>query len=435
MRRRTFLRTSAGFVATMVAPRCWSVQRPVGEKRAFSFRAYRPSKTVGKVTCVTPDDGFYLQTFFDVCPWSPSGRYLAVTRLPFQDREPKPGETADVCVIDLHERTIETVYSTKGWGFQLGANLNWGTSDRHLYTNDLIDGRAVCVRIDRQSNDSKAFAGPMYHIAPDESSVIGFPLDLINATQAGYGVPTDKANPPTLREKASKTQGLWQTDLRTNERKLLVSIPDLYETIPDPETLKDVIFYLFHSKFNRQGTRIMQVFRGRPAGRGMNKPMLFTFNRDGSDIRLAIRWQQWTPGGHHPNWHPDGEHLIMNLKPDGKTMRFCRFCYDGSDFTVLSDKRLGSGHPSVTPEGRYLVTDAYPGEPVALENQEVPIRLVDLEADDERSICTMYTLGGGKGVLRLDPHPAWSRDYRSVCFNGAPDGRRQVFIADLNGVL
>ena len=89
----------------------------------------------------------------------------------------------------------------------------------------------------------------------------------------------------------------------------------------------------------------------------------------------------------------------------------------------------------VTTDGKYLVTDAYPNEPVALPNGEVPIRLADLEADDERNICTIYTLGKGKGVLRLDPHPAWSRDYKQVCFNGAPEGKRRVFIADLTTVL
>ena len=435
MRRRDFLRTSAGLAAAVLTEGCWSVTRPEKTTKAFDFRPYRSGQTVGEVTCVTPDDGFYLQTFYDVCPWSPSGRYLAVTRFPFQDREPKRGETADVCVIDLHERTIETVYTTKGWGFQLGANLNWGATDRHLYTNDIIAGQAVCVRIDLEDTEAKAFAGPMYHIAPDESSVIGFPLDLINVTQAGYGVPVDDDNPPVLYEKASKTQGLWQTDLRANTKRLLLSIADLHERIPDPETLTDVTFYLFHSKFNPQGTRIMQVFRGRPAGQRKLRPMLFAFNSDGRNIELAIRWQQWAPGGHHPNWHPDGEHLIMNLKPDGKTMRFCRFRYDGSEFTVLSEKRLGGGHPSVTRDERFLVTDAYPNEAVALENGEVPIRLVDLEADDERSICTIYTLGKGKGVLRLDPHPVWSRDYQQVCFNGAPEGRRQVFIADLTNVI
>jgi len=124
------MKTSAGLVALAPRERCWSVALPAEDKRSFAFRPCRPGRTVGKVTCVTPAHGFYLQMFYDVCPWSPSRRHLAVTRFPFQDREPRPGETADVCIIDLHGRTIETVYRTKGWGFQLGANRHWGTTDR-----------------------------------------------------------------------------------------------------------------------------------------------------------------------------------------------------------------------------------------------------------------------------------------------------------------
>ncbi len=180
----------------------------------------------------------------------------------------------------------------------------------------------------------------------------------------------------------------------------------------------------------------MQVLRCIfPDRKGKWNPQLFTFKTDGSDIRQVITREQWAPGGHHPNWHPDGEHIVANLKPDKKTLRFCMVCYDGSDFTVLSEKRLGSGHPSVSGNGKYLVTDAYPGEPVSLLNEEIPIRLVDLIADEEENICTIYTLGKGKGTLRLDPHPAWSRDYQKVCFNGAPEGSRQVFIANLSGVI
>ena len=92
---------------------------------------------------------------------------------------------------------------------------------------------------------------------------------------------------------------------------------------------------------------------------------------------------------HHPNWHPDGNHLIMNLRPDGNNLRFCQFRYDGKDFRVLSEKLLGGGHPSVEREGKYLVTDAYPTEPFALENGEVPIRLVDLIADEQENICIL----------------------------------------------
>lgn len=431
-------------------PRLFSWLRPWRREKDVEFRPYRPGKTVGKVTCVTPDDGHYIHTFYDVCPFSPSQKYLAVSRLPYQDREPVLGDKADVCVIDLEKQTIRTVYSTKAWGFQLGANLNWGASDRYLYTNDVIDGSAVCVRIDIGSGDTHAFSGPMYHIAPDESCVAGFPLDLINATQLGYGVPLASGAKAWLPPGAADDEGIWKTDLTTNKKTLLMSLADMARAVPDGFPCADGTFYFFHTKFNKQNSRILQVmrclcapeFNDISSAESRNTPrrfnMLFTFKPDGSEIRQAVSQKQWAAGGHHPNWHPDGEHVIMNLTPawlGDQTMRFCMFRYDGTEFRVLAKDLPGSGHPSMEPQGRYLITDAYPHEPIALSNGEVPIRLVDVQNGKEEAVCYIYTMGQGLESLRLDPHPAWSRDYKKVCFNGAPNGRRQVFIADLTGIV
>src|SRR5690606_39707524 len=66
-------------------------------------------------------------------------------------------------------------------------------------------------------------------------------------------------------------------------------------------------------------------------------------------------------------------------------MMFCRFRFDGTDFTVLSEKYQGSGHPSIEPSGRYLVADAYPKQSyVAGPEGEVAIRLIDLQEDRDR---------------------------------------------------
>lgn len=413
---------------------------PQARSKQYRFRPYRPGKTLVPITCVTPDDGFYIHTFFDVCPFSPSQRYLAVTRLPFQNRVPRLGETADVCVIDLYEQKIETVYRTKGWGMQLGANLHWGVTDRYLYTNDVIGKDAVCVQIDLETRQTKPFVGPKYDIAPDESCAIGFPLCLLNATQRGYGVPKTAYLPPG----ASTSEGLWRTDLKTNTKSLLVSVADVVAHTREHFKHERGTFYFFHSKFNRQGTRIIQVLRYLVPrrkllrrvlpGRGLLHRQLFTFDANGDNIQQAVRAEDWDLGGHHPNWHPDGERIIMNLKPDGRTLRFCQFKYNGSEFTVLSEKHLGSGHPSIEAGGRYLVSDCYVKEPMALENREVPIRLLDLTSDEEEYLCTVDTLGL-RGVLRLDPHPVWSRDYKQLCFNAALNGKRQVFIADLSNLI
>ena len=410
-------------------------------KKPVEFRPYRVGKTLCPVTSITPDDGFYIHTFYDVCPWSPSQRYVACLRMPTQDRPPEWRDQADVCIIDMENRTIQTVYSTSAYGMQTGAQVQWGRTDRFLYFNDKTEkakGQATGIRLDWQSGKAEELAGPVYCVASDESAAISFNLDLINHTQAGYGCAVAPERRIKLSSHAPADQGLWYTDLKTNRTRLLLSLAEIYERMPDKDAHKGLDFYLFHSKFNPQANRIMQVVRLHDPNKPSPNyayPLLTTFARDGSDFRIAIPWQKWKLGGNHPNWLADGERILINLKIDN-IMRLCMVRYDGSDFHLVSKTILGSGHPAFEKSMRYIFTDAYTGEPMTLPNGEAPLRLIDTQTDRETTVFNIFTLGhAADSILRLDPHPAWSRDGKKVCFNGAPDGRRQVFIADLGKLL
>ncbi|MEQ9607047.1 MAG: hypothetical protein RLN99_05210, partial [Kiloniellaceae bacterium] len=99
------------------------------------MRPYRRDTTACPVWVVEPKDPAaaayeYIHTFFDICPFSPSQRYLAVTRMPYADRQPVYGDEADVCVIDLESGILRRLYTTKGWALQLGAQAQWGADDR-----------------------------------------------------------------------------------------------------------------------------------------------------------------------------------------------------------------------------------------------------------------------------------------------------------------
>jgi hypothetical protein len=75
---------------------------------------------------------------------------------------------------------------------------------------------------------------------------------------------------------------------------------------------------------------------------------------------------------------------------------------------------------------------------VAFGDGTVPIRLIDIEAGTATNLVRIRTVppwSGPKNELRVDPHPAWSRDYRWVTFNACPDGTRRVYVADLSGML
>ena len=411
------------------------------KKRPCPSRLWGKGKTLAPVTQVTPEDGHYVHTYFDVTPFSPSQRYFAVTRVPILSRLPVLGDKADICVIDLEAQTIQRVYTTLCWGYQTGANIQWGATDRRLYINDVVDGTAVCVGIDLETSETLAYAGPLYSIAPDESCVVGFPHEVRDVSQPGDGVPPKKPGEfASLPPGASKDEGIWRTDLKTNKKRLIASLADVAAKVPSPPPFAGGTYYFWHTKFNRQSTRLLQVLRYmHPSMPDTRNPMMFTFKPDGSDIRFTpktVRVPVWDANGGHPNWHGDGLHVIRSMPVEGmEGSRFVQARYDGENFRVLSDRIQGGGHPSVEPQGKYLITDKrHFQDDAAL----MGLRLIDLTAQDERRVCDMPTIDKNKLtnlVFRLDGHPVWSRDYKKVSLQAAPLGKRQLFIVDLETIL
>jgi Tol biopolymer transport system component len=106
--------------------------------------------------------------------------------------------------------------------------------------------------------------------------------------------------------------------------------------------------------------------------------------------------------------------------------------FDGADLRKVFEP--GSGHPSFHPAGRYLITDAYPSEPVAFGDGTVPIRLIDTKTKTCVNIARIY-VSATRGEFRVDPHPAWGPSGRYVVFNGYDNDTRQVYIAEVAKAL
>lgn len=438
MNRKEFLKTSAGFAAVAIMPGVWSVAKPKGTKKPVKFLKIKNS-TPAVVTKVTPDDGLYNHTYFDVTPFSPSQRYLAISKLPFDDHMPVLGDIAEVCIIDLEKHTIYSAYKTKSWGFQTGTNVRFGATDRHVYCNDIINGTAVCVRIDLDSGETIAFAGPMYSVAPDESCIVSFPLELFDITQLGYGCPPKQSGKyQSLSFGASKTEGIWRTDLATNKKTLIVSLEAAAAVVPEKPPVDKYTYYFWHSKFNKQGTRIYQVLRCIFANDPVNVNSInLTFKPDGSEIFYTTpNYPVWGAVGGHPNWHPNGEYLIRCLRMEDRKERFVKIRYDGSEFKILSNKIEGTGHPSIDANDQYIIWDT---QKTSGDNKSVSLHICDLRSEEAQVVCMLPTIkweGRLKdSVFRLDGHPAWSRDYKKVSLQAAHEGKRQLFIVDLSKMI
>ncbi len=419
-------------------------------KISGKFPRYEAFDPVVPVYCVTPGIGRSIHRFFDTSPFSPSGRYLAVFRMPFEDRLPEPGDCGEVVLIDLEEAEETVVAKTRGWEPQMGANLQWGATDEVLLFNDVDPSgwEPHGVRLNPLTGERKKLAGGVYKASPDGRHVLAANMLTMQRTQYGYGVIVPEERVPRNQELASD-DGLYITDTETGESRLLVSLKQVMETaqpqIPlDPTQWE---FYGFHSKYNPQGTRLIFTIRWfskdiEPKIDVMSQRALrfavFTMKPDGTDIRTAVGPEQWAKGGHHINWFPDGEHLSMNLNIDEDGMRFVKVRWDGVGLQKILDDTLGSGHPTIHPNGRQLLTDVYAHESLAYDDGTTPLRLLDLHTGAETTLARFHTRTEHQkkhSVLRVDPHPAWDHSHKFVAFNAYVGGTRRVYVADLRSVL
>jgi hypothetical protein len=454
-----------------------------------AFPRYVEYDPLVPVWCVTPGTGRAIHRFFDTSPFSPSGRYLALTRLPFEDRLPAPGDVAEIVVVDLETGEERTVAESRGWDTQLGAQAQWGATDGQLLFNDLDTARwrPFGVVLDPTTGRRRELDGTVYTVSPDGRWAASPCLLRTAATQPGYGVIVPREHLPR-NQGASAVDGLYLTQTESGRSSLLVSFKQILEQARprlDPAEYAGGDFYGFHVKWNPQGDRLLLVLRWVPRRQGAGmRSQVITMAVDGTDVRVAIPAPVWDRGGHHPTWQPDGRSVMMNLRLRKRTvaratlrldrrlrrgrgpvqatglkqrrkqgwgtrmlsraverlgarddgMRLVSAQYDGSRLGALSDTLVGTGHPSLHPDGRHVLTDAYPSEPVCPGDGTAPIRLLDLQQGREDTVVRIHATpdyAGPRNELRVDPHPTWDRDFRRIAFNGWADGTRRVYVADL----
>ncbi|MCL1888702.1 MAG: hypothetical protein FWF96_07535, partial [Kiritimatiellaeota bacterium] len=330
--------------------------------------------------CLTPDEGGFIHRFFDTPAISPSGRYVALFKLPFENRPPLPGELGGVWLVDLHTGKRGLLAETAGWEPQMGANINWGADDDALFFNDCDTQtwQPFAWKMDPLRKTKTRMDAPVYHASPDGRHIIAANMTSMRRTQPGYGVmvPDEKVR---RNIGAAGDDGFTLTDTATGKTTLL-PLSDLVARgraaglqLPEEEEARSEI-YGFHSKFNPQSDRMMLSLRWFPnAGRartdlfkhdgGSVRFAWLTLPPDASEIHCAVGPEEWEKGGHHATWYPDGRQISMNLAVDRDgVMRLMRVNANGTGYGKIRGDLVGSGHPTVHRDGVHILTDAYLGE-------------------------------------------------------------------------
>ncbi|MEE2752970.1 MAG: hypothetical protein VX910_03230 [Candidatus Latescibacterota bacterium] len=391
------------------------------------------------VWCITPDIDGCVHRFFDASSVSPSGRYVAITRFRFEERMPVPGDACDIVLVDLETGNQDIIAESRGFDTQLGAQVQWGVDDAQLFFNDIDceEWRPFGVLLDPLSGDRRELSGTVYMASHDGTRIASTCLKRTGLTQAGYGVLVPNEHVP-LNEGAAEDDGLSITDLETDTTELVASYRQIFETATpayDPELYVGRAWYGFHVKWNKQDDRIMMVVRCIVRDKSLpERRSVISMAADGSDIRVAVNEEVWAAGGHHPDWGPGGRSITMNLKQTPDRLDLIRVGLDGNNLELLTSVQ-GSGHPTLHPNDRHILTDVYLHEKLGYGDGTTPIRWINRHANTEEAIIRINNnppYSGPRKELRIDAHPAWDRDYKRIVFNGCHNGVRRVYLADLS---
>jgi hypothetical protein len=364
-------------------------------------------------------------------PWNESGRYILGLEIDRIDRMPKPGEAATIILIDTEDNNkIIRLDKTHAWNPQQGTMFYWNplAAETQFFFNDrdVKTGKVFTVIYDiekkKRVREFRYDDTPIGNggVAADGSAWLGINYGRLARLRLVTGYP--EALDWSKDEIAPKNDGIFIIDIKTGEKRLLVSYHQLDEKLRElkPEVEHSGLF-INHTLWNRDADRVYFYMRagwsGEPGGR-VNVPC--SINADGTGLTLHETFI-----GGHPEW-AEGNLVIgtADYKDDGKARQVL--------YNVDTKKITGHlGNPdifpkpgadiSLSPDGNWFAN----GYGKSNENYYVVYRRSDKAFARSEGIDK----GSYSGDIRIDPAPRWNRTNDAILVPGITEnGTRQIFM-------
>jgi hypothetical protein len=125
----------------------------------------------------------------------------------------------------------------------------------------------------------------------------------------------------------------------------------------------------------------------------------------------------------HPGWHPDSRHIFEtgNILFD-----------TGSPPTKYTKHNIPSpkgSHPSVSPDGRLMVTDGI-SDSLGGQPGQWGIVVADMRGSDWMLLHSFDQTKGAKSWRRNHPHPVFSADSKRIYYNVSDSNFTRLFVAE-----
>ena len=360
--------------------------------------------------------------YYGINAWdSTRHRHLAL-ETSFHDHRPGPDDESAVGLLDAACGQFEPFGRTRAFNFQQGSMLHWinvGFGEEFTH-NDWEDGRLVSRAINIATRARRTIGGAIEAVSPVEPVAVGLNFARMAHCRAVVGY-ANRMDPAGIAN-APDNDGLWRLYLAGGKSELIVSIAAVLAAHPHKLT-QDGPAWLDHVYFNPSGKRLMFLCRIR-SGEGKWHSSMWTINLDGTELALQIDYGGWIS---HFTWI-DERRILVSTDAPGRP-DFYTFTDRAGGFQLAAGGKL-HGHAAFSPDGRWIVYDTSP------DKQDMrSVRLYDTRNEADMLLGKFHHPKPYRGDVRCDPHPRWRPDGHAVTFDSVHEGTRQIYLADLSGIV
>ena len=357
--------------------------------------------------------------YYDINPFNKNGDLLA-TKTSLENTTPKYDRKMRIGYYSLSDKkTFHEIGQTTTWCWQQGCRLQWynNSDDKIIYNKMIEDNLGSVIQNIYSKEFIKTINNPIYSVANSGEWGLTLNFQRLHKYRPGYGYNNNDTKWSSLK---SDNDGIWLIDLKNNNKHLLFSISEIsqFYTL---DTMQGANHYFNHIQINPSNDRFLFFHLWVKNDKRYSR--LITSKIDGSELYPLIN------EGHvsHYNWISESKIIAYSTHQDTGTFYHLYEDMTGNYHPLKLDILLNDGHPTISSDGRYLLTDTYPDK---FGDQKLILH--DFKNKKTEILGEYFSPLKYRGEMRCDLHPRFNKNGNMICFDSALSGRRQLYVIKLS---
>lgn len=366
----------------------------------------------------TEPDGELFFGYYDKSPWS-----LDMNRALFHCLNNNDDRVA-IAVYDRDKHFSKVIGTSSTWNYQQGSMAQWlpGSSGQKAIFNDLVDGNLAARIVALDKDEESTIPWPIQTLHPSGKEALSLNYKRLECvSEYGYSVTASNFS----KNQPLEQDGVWRVDLASGQGKLIFDLAMLIAREKRPE-MADSEHQVNHIIYSPQGTQF--VFMHRWTGVRGRFSRLYIANADGSNLRILMDDRMVS----HYYWR-DEDYLLAWARIKEVGDRYYLINVNTGEWQIVGDSVLdlhGDGHPSFSPNQRWIVTDTYPNRA-----RQRHLLLYEIATEKLIELGRFFAPWQFDGYTRCDLHPRWSWDGMMISIDSAHEGRRMSYMLDVSSLV